>query len=504
LGFSAGNEVALSAATHLGNLPCEKKFLRDMRAYVKDCVAAGGMRHFLIGVIFADHERELNAKYYNCRSDPDDELENAEFVGINAYLHCDGTATHIDELIGYKTLLAGVASWGMTIPVMWTEFGCLNPSFEQLGEYEAQRNFLQVDALFSPEYREHFNGGFVFEYSTEKVYSQNTSPYPFTSFGNGNYGVGYFSPEDCDGMDIPCEYNPFPQFQSLAARYAAVDASDEPTLDNYNPPVRDPPTCPDGIPSLSAFDWATNFDIASTTRTRQCPVMVPVYCVGVPAECVTISHPGAEDTILVATPFPTTVATAAPAPTQGPSISNSSAPISIGASSVITPSNTSNSDSAAPGSTVESSTATPTANLSSETAPTTSPPPASSLRPSSSPTGTRTSAAPTEAATVASSHGPSDVPSQVPSSAPSLQRSREPSDQPTLTPSSLPTTEQSVSTSPTLPVSSNPTASPSDYPQISIDLTGDNNRATSSAVSLLVGKFGFVLLTSFALTYIQR
>lgn len=198
LGFSAGNEVSLSAESALGNLPCQKKFLKDMREYVRDCVAAASMRHIPVGIIFADHERAVKAQYYNCvggnngDDEDDSDLEMAEFVGINAYLHCDGSATDPNQLIGYETLRQDFISYGMTVPVLWTEFGCLNESFETIDDYQAQRNFLQVEALFSPVYEEVFNGGFVFEYSTEKVYSEQMSPWPFVQYGTGNYGVGFF------------------------------------------------------------------------------------------------------------------------------------------------------------------------------------------------------------------------------------------------------------------------------------------------------------------------
>jgi hypothetical protein len=43
---------------------------------------------------------------------------------------------------------------------------------------------------------EQFNGGFVFEYSVEKVYSEQTSPYPFlrnVRILEGRYGIGYLT-----------------------------------------------------------------------------------------------------------------------------------------------------------------------------------------------------------------------------------------------------------------------------------------------------------------------
>lgn len=436
LGFSAGNEIALSAASYIGNIPCGKKFLRDMRAYIKECVEAGGMRHIPVGMIFADHEREAKAKYYNCRSDPEDELENAEFVGINAYLHCDAFATDIDQLIGYKTLLAGVEQWGMTIPVMWTEFGCLNPDFAPEGEYLAQRNFLQVDALFSPKYREHFNGGFVFEYSTEKVYSEQQSPYPFTDFGYGNYGVGYFSPENCDhGETIPCEYIPKPEFHNLAARYKAVDTSDEVTLATYNPPPKELPACPDPdlIAPITKFSWPTDFDfLVASDRTFQCPALVPVYCRDVPAVCVTVPHPNAV-TVPVTTQAPAALSTvkATNAPTEAPVVSTTSA-----------------------------ADATPTTSPSMSADKSVAMSETPSLRPSSKPSASPTSATPSSSPTLEPTDDPTTaLTTLAPSFAPTTVAPTEP-------PTQAPTTGDPTSLRPTDSPSSAPTSQPSDVPII--------------------------------------
>ena len=68
----------------------------------------------------------------------------------------------------------------------------------------------------------------MFEFSTEKVYAEADSPYPFNTYGLGNYGVGYFAPEDCDDIDIPCEYVRFPQFDTLATKYANVSRVKQP------------------------------------------------------------------------------------------------------------------------------------------------------------------------------------------------------------------------------------------------------------------------------------
>lgn len=226
--------------------------------------------------------------------------------------------------------------------------GCLSDTFETIDGYDAQRNFLQVEALFSPQFRQVFNGGFVFEYSTEKVYSEQTSPYPFTEFGPGNYGVGYFSPEDCNGMDVPCEYIPKPEFYNLASRYAAVDVSSEVNLNMHNPAVTSSLACPDEIPSVDSFEWPTE-TVAEARASLQCPVLVPVFCLGVPGQCVTVPLPlddsDSSSNVESAKPVTTATPTASAKPllvggeipTSSPTNSPSAAPTTATTSDTLSP-----------------------------------------------------------------------------------------------------------------------------------------------------------------------
>ena len=63
LGFSAGNEVSLSSPQGVSqNGPCQKQFIRDMRAYIQDCQAT--VRHIPVGLAIADVQREEKATYY--------------------------------------------------------------------------------------------------------------------------------------------------------------------------------------------------------------------------------------------------------------------------------------------------------------------------------------------------------------------------------------------------------------------------------------------------------
>ena len=54
----------------------------------------------------------------SCRSDSDDELENAEFIGLNTYVHCDGSRGPDDRLIGYETLLDDFITYDVHVPVI--------------------------------------------------------------------------------------------------------------------------------------------------------------------------------------------------------------------------------------------------------------------------------------------------------------------------------------------------------------------------------------------------
>ena len=115
--------------------------------------------------------------------------------------------------------------------------------------------------MFDPQYEVEFNGGFVFEYSTEKVYSESQDPdtsseWPFDTHGPGNYGVGYYEPVDCDDETIPCSYVRFPQFDLLAQEYASADETGgRPTLETYTPGAVTIPACPANFPALDQFTW---------------------------------------------------------------------------------------------------------------------------------------------------------------------------------------------------------------------------------------------------------
>jgi 1,3-beta-glucanosyltransferase GAS5 len=268
VGFSAGNEVALLSNAIKDpsyNAPCQKKFVRDMRAFVKNCMAEG-MRHLPIGLSAPDLNIEDNANYYNCLTDSEDELEAVEWYGLNQYRYCDGSITDSSDIVGYQELLLTFKSLQIPVPVIFTEMGCVDKSFPTVDGYEGQRTFLDIETLFQEQYLREFAGGVVFEYSTEKALS--AAPWPFNETLGGNFGVVYFSPEDCNDINIPCEVVRFPQFENLAERYGAVSVT-EPANDES----RSATTCPSGWGALADFTWESD-----SIDSLACPEKVEWDC----------------------------------------------------------------------------------------------------------------------------------------------------------------------------------------------------------------------------------
>jgi len=190
LAFSAGNEV--NHFVPLGkppewNAPCLKKFVRDMRAYSQRCEH---MRHVPVGLIMADSDRDENTLYYNCQEGDDDELDHAEWYGINTYVYCNGNDTSLEEAKGFKKLSESFESYNYSIPVLLTEFGCLSKTFPTVDEYQNQRSFNQAKWLGLPQVENDFAGGFAFEYSLESASAR--TKFPFKEAGPASYGEFIF------------------------------------------------------------------------------------------------------------------------------------------------------------------------------------------------------------------------------------------------------------------------------------------------------------------------
>ncbi|KAI9988158.1 hypothetical protein PInf_024427 [Phytophthora infestans] len=269
LAFSGGNEINHRTGGNpwTWNAPCQKKFIRDMRAFIQSC---SNLRQVPVGLVVADMNRAENAQYYNCRTDESDELENAQWYGINTYVHCDDISDPT-KATGFNMLRDSFKSYDYSIPVVLTEFGCVSPAFPTVDGYEAQRTFHDAVFMNLPEYSDYFAGGVAFEYSTENANSMSTSAYPFRAYGPQNYGLGYFSPEDCTDAGINCTFQRFPNFENLKEAYTSYDSSGQPTLNTYKIPLNhaETSTCPAGSPVLRQFQWAMFRSVADVVKNNR-------------------------------------------------------------------------------------------------------------------------------------------------------------------------------------------------------------------------------------------
>lgn len=93
--------------------------------------------------------------------------------------------------------------------------------------------------------------------------------------------IGYFRPENCDDIRIPCAYHPLPNFDSLRQQY--VTLRDEPAMNtsvalqgfeitDYR---KGRSVCPSDFPALSEFVWVADHvpDLACPRRNRP-PIFV--------------------------------------------------------------------------------------------------------------------------------------------------------------------------------------------------------------------------------------
>ncbi|RLN74909.1 hypothetical protein BBJ28_00015188, partial [Nothophytophthora sp. Chile5] len=226
------------------------------------------------------------------------------------------------------------------IPTVLTEFGCVTPAFPTVDGFEAQRTFHDAEFMNSRDYSDYFAGGFAFEYSTENANSMATSAYPFKTYGPQNYGLGYFSPEDCtDTGSSNCTYERFPNFESLAQAYSAYDGSSEPTLSDYKVPAdhSEMSVCPVGSPVLSDFKWEsdasqgeacptpseTRFQClnlatfaGNTPQTDAPPAVEPASLLAVTTQTLVAEMPTSSMTVTLPVNEPVSTVDSAPTPTS--------------------------------------------------------------------------------------------------------------------------------------------------------------------------------------------
>ena len=283
LTFSAGNEVTLYSAMWQQvqiNAPCQKKFLRDMRAYVDSC--SGVLNSILprkvpIGMVNWDFARTEQALYFNCQTDTSDPLETPEWYGMNVYLHCNANDP---TLGGFPQFLQDFEGYNLSVPVVIAEYGCRENNFPTMEGFEAQRTWLETEAFYTEAYQSVIAGAVAFEYSAEKWIIERAgpgNPWPYNGFMKLNYGVGYYSPVTCDHLNTTCTFNPYPEFELLRDKLAEVNVDFIPGLDEATVGVGQIPSCPQGFAAVGDFEWPADEEPGlpcPVVETRE-PTMAP-------------------------------------------------------------------------------------------------------------------------------------------------------------------------------------------------------------------------------------
>nr|AIG55539.1 secreted protein [Thraustotheca clavata] len=219
IGFSVGNENNLGKTINL-SAPCVKALIRDVRAYGQNC--AGSLRQIPIVLMF----------------------------GFNQYVECDPQKDlSYDLSAGLQKLMSDYAKSNYSRPIVFGEFGCIKIK-NTIDNIEQQRTFLDAKWMNTePAMTEYVAGGNAFEYSVEKanLIDKTVTP-PFASADAGRYGIGYFTPGNCDFNSTPCVYNKYPEFDNLGKAYNATPASTL-TASSFKPARSGVLSCPADFPT---------------------------------------------------------------------------------------------------------------------------------------------------------------------------------------------------------------------------------------------------------------
>lgn len=248
LGFSVANENNLLRTfekTGVQTMPCAKALLRDVRNYAASC--SGSLRQVPIGIDLADIlPRPQWLEYMDCAIG-NNEYTRAQWIGFNPYVECDQT-THLTyaQSAGLQNLMSVYDNVKYPRPLMFGEFGC-NLGKNTIDGYENQRAFYDAKWMNDEaNMTAQIVGGNVFEFVTE---IPNTVAKKLTKAADpGKYGVGYFSPDTCDHVTIPCVFVPYPEYANLKKAYTTTKASTL-TMSSYTVDRTNVLTCPTNISS---------------------------------------------------------------------------------------------------------------------------------------------------------------------------------------------------------------------------------------------------------------
>lgn len=83
----------------------------------------------------------------------------------------------------------------------------------------------------------------------------------------GKYGVGFFSPDDCDHDTVPCVFNPYPEYKNLKTAYTTT-AAPTLTMGSYTAARSSILKCPSNI--------STDLPVMPTVPTLACSSAQPL------------------------------------------------------------------------------------------------------------------------------------------------------------------------------------------------------------------------------------
>lgn len=167
--FTVNNEFAMNDKNGFAGFQCVKALTRDIHLYQKSCSET--MRR--VPLIYSDYDmgapdRGTVAKYLTCALETEDDAIDA--YGLNVYSYCnnaypgDGKADNF-QYSPYVDIKKDFKDFA--VPVLFTEFGCVEGDFLSFCPYKGGRTWPDVKLFFNEELGEILSGAIAYTYETD-------------------------------------------------------------------------------------------------------------------------------------------------------------------------------------------------------------------------------------------------------------------------------------------------------------------------------------------------